>query len=73
MKISEGQTQKILSGAVQCKFNQLGFNMLISRMERAYRSDSTSTVLAQCTQEINNFLAKYEKIMGKDYALIAQI
>ena len=67
------QVKKVLSEDVHCKFTQLGFNMLISRLKKMYKDEPSAEVLIHCTEEVNSFLKKYELIMKNDYALISQI
>lgn len=73
MSITENQAKKILSGSVKCEFGQLAFNMLLKRLATLYKNDPVASVLSTCTQEINAFMKKYEKIMKNDYALIEKL
>ena len=73
MNISEAQVKKILLGDVHCKFGQLSLNMLINRLEKLYKKETSSANLTYCTQELNSFINKYATIMKQDYELISQV
>lgn len=73
MQISDTQAKKLLSGTAKCKFSQLGFSLLITRLISVYQSKSDSVTLQECTKEINAFLAKYMSIMKSDYELLAKL
>jgi len=54
-------------------FSQLGLSMMMMRLKRMYDKSPTHEVLKKCTDEINAFLAKYEKIMAADYAVMSKL
>lgn len=66
--MSTEQTKKILTQ--DTKFSQLGFSLLVTRLRGAYKKSPDARMIQQATKEINDFLAKYQKIMAKDYTLL---
>lgn len=72
MQISTVQAKTMLT-KTGLGFTQLGLNMLIGRLSRQYAQDSSGDALNKYTGEINNFVSKYEAILGKDMALIKSL
>ena len=70
MHVTEAQVRRVLSDPP--KFIQFGFSLMITRLARLYAADSSAGVLKGCTDEINEFLQKYSRIMGDDYAIISK-
>lgn len=71
MDIPKSQVKKALT--TQCKFTQLGFNMLVTRLSGLYSKDASDAILEHCTHEINSFYSKYQSIMQKDYETITKL
>lgn len=69
MKISSAQAEKVLKG--NKTFTQFAFSMLITRLKSQYASDPSPKTLNTCTDEINAFLSKFQKLMTADYAVIS--
>jgi len=69
MVVSDAQVKNVLDGNIERKFSQFGFSLLITRLTWTYKNNSTTSVLQECTKEINSFLLKYEPIMKNDYEL----
>lgn len=59
------QVQKVLVG--NYTFTQFGFSMLVTRLKSTYAKNQTPAELQKCTNEINDFLKKYESIMVADF------
>ena len=72
MIVSDLQVKNVLEGNVEHKFSQFGFSLLITRLTWTYRNNPTTSVLQECTKEVNSFLSKYETIMKDDYALFVK-
>lgn len=71
MTITAEQTKKVLVG--NATFSQFGFSMLITRLKTMYSQNPTSDTLKVCTNEINAFLTKFQKIMAADFAIISKL
>lgn len=71
MNVTPQQAEKILKE--ELAFSQLGFSLLITRLKTLYTKNPSEATLQDCADEINKFLSKFEKIMSKDYAIIAQL
>ena len=71
MKITSQQTEKLLTG--NQAFSQLGFSMLLTRLKTRYVNNPAPDTVQACTTEINTFLAKFNKIMADDYAVITKL
>jgi len=71
MQITTKQAEKILNG--NYTFSQLGLSMMMLRLKRLFNENPTAEVLQKCTNEINMFLKKYEKIMAMDYAIMSRL
>jgi hypothetical protein len=67
------QVKKILTNAGTHGFNQLGLNMLISRLGREYVKDSSAAALGRYTDELNNFVTKFAPVMKNDMELIRKL
>ena len=62
MVLTSLQVEKLLKS--DKKFEMLAFLFLVTRMKGLYAKDPS--VLSQCTEEINVFLAKHDSIMAND-------
>ena len=71
MNVTLNQAEKILTADLA--FSQLGFSLLVTRLKTLYARNPSQATLQNCSDEINNFLSKFEKIMAKDYAIIANL
>ena len=71
MNVTPQQAEKILKGDLA--FSQLGFSLLITRLKTLYAKSPSQATLQDCSDEINKFLSKFEKVMAKDYAIIANL
>ena len=71
MTVSSVQAQKVLTG--NHNFTQFGFSMLITRLKFVYTNDKSPTVLQNCVNEINAFMAKYASVMAADFAVISKL
>lgn len=65
--------QKIIEGKIQYKSDNLGLNLLISRLQRKYTAKNTPDELNVCVQEMNTFLEKYKAITAKDITAIEKL
>ena len=71
MQITTTQAEKAMSG--NHTFGQLGLSMMMLRLKRMYDQSPTPEILKKCTDEINSFLKKYEKIVVADYAIMSKL
>lgn len=71
MKITPHQAEKIFKG--NPTFSQLGFSMMITRLKTNYNKNPSPAAVHSFTEEINEFLAKFQPIMNKDYEIIKQL
>lgn len=71
MQVTTKQAEKILGG--NYTFSQLGLSMMMLRLKRLWCENPTPEILQKCTNEINMFLKKYEKIMSADYAIMSKL
>ena len=71
MQVTTEQAKKAMNG--NHTFTQLGLSMLMLRLKRIYEQSPTSETLKNCTDEINFFLKKYEKIMVADYEVMSRL
>ena len=71
MQVTTNQAKKVMDG--DYTFSQLGFSLLLARLKFLYEKETTAASLKKCTDEINNFLEKYQMIMANDYAVISKL
>ena len=71
MQITMTQAEKAMMGSHT--FSQLGLSMMMLRLRCMYEKSHTAETLKKCTDDINVFLKKYEKIMAADYATIISL
>ena len=71
MHVTLQQAEKILTADLA--FSHLGFSLLVTRLKTLYAKNPSQATLQNCSDEINGFLSKFEKIMAKDYAIIANL
>jgi hypothetical protein len=65
--------EKLIKGQAVFKSHNLGFNLLISRLQKKYAENSSKEVLADCVQEINAFCSKYSSIMANEIETIKKL
>lgn len=58
--------RKLIEQKVKYQSDNLGLNLLISRLQRKYAGDPSNEVLDGCVQEMNAFFSKYEKILQNE-------
>jgi hypothetical protein len=57
----DSQFKKLIKKQAKYESENLGFNLLISRLQRKYTANQTPTELNSCLQEIKVFFEKTEK------------
>lgn len=65
--------EKIVQGKLQYKSDLLGNNLLISRLQRKYATESTPQVLQECVKEFIAFFEKFKKVSEKDIDAIQKL
>lgn len=65
--------EKLIKGQTKYESANLGFNLLISRLQRKYTSNQTPAELRNCVQEINAYFEKYASIMTKDVEALKKL
>jgi hypothetical protein len=65
--------EKLVAGQAAFSSHNLGFNLLISRLQKTYAAKSTPAELTNCVQEISAFLAKYSNIMAGEIEKLKKI
>ena len=63
----EDKIAKIVKGECQYTSKNLGFNLLISRLQLQYNLDKSPNNLNKCMTEVKDFMAKYEKAMSAEF------
>lgn len=58
--------EKLIKGQKEFKSSNLGFNLLISRLQKKYNSNSSQPELENCLEEMHAFMEKYKRIMEKE-------
>lgn len=58
--------KKLITKQAEYRSANLGLNLLISRLQRAYSLNQTTEELDRCMQEMKAFFTKYNTIMQKD-------
>lgn len=58
--------KKLIKKQISYKSDNLGLNLLISRLQRKYSMNHTPEELNLCLQEMKAFFDKYSSIMKKD-------
>jgi len=58
--------EKLINGQAKYESANLGFNLLISRLQRKYTSNQTPAELKSCVQEMKAYFEKYASVMAKD-------
>ena len=61
----------ILEGKVRYTSNNLGLNMLISKLQRKVSENPSS--MGDCLSEIDNFFSKYQTMMAGEVKRIAEL
>jgi len=65
--------KKIITKQVKYESTNLGLNMLISRLQRKYSTNSSEEELDICLQEMKAFFEKYKSIMGKELEVLKKL
>lgn len=65
--------QKLVKKEAEYKSGNLGFNLLISRLQRRYSINPSQAELDNCLQEIKAFFEKYVSIMKNDIEAIKNL
>jgi hypothetical protein len=71
MQITQQQVEKLLKG--NYTFSMWSLAILVTRLKQLYANDSSAAVLETCTTELNAFIKKFFKFMGRDYTLIENL
>jgi len=58
--------EKLIRGQITYKSNNLGLNLLISRLQRKYTANQADEVLNNCLKEMDAFFEKYQSVLTKD-------
>ncbi len=69
----ESTFEKLIKGEVRYKSTNLSLNLLISRLQKKYRINSTPTELKNCLEEMNIFFKKYNSILAKDIEALKKL
>lgn len=69
----KGKMEKILVGQLKYTSSNLGFNMLVTRLQRKAMADPTPGTVSDCMKEIEEFASKYQAIMEPEFAKIAAL
>ncbi|MBN1525777.1 MAG: hypothetical protein JW904_14965 [Spirochaetales bacterium] len=57
---------KILKGEINHNFKAIAAGLMISRLSRSLKSDSSSKALKSYSAEMRSFFLKYEKVFNED-------
>lgn len=71
MQLTKQQVERLLK--VECQFVVVSLGMLVTRLKNVYRSDSSQSVLDNCTNELNAFISKYKDILSADLAIMQKL
>lgn len=66
VEVQNSKLEKLVKGQAKYQSANLGLNLLISRVQRKYAANKTSSVLESCVMEMKTFINKYSSIMTKD-------
>ena len=64
---------RLIKGQAKYQAMNLGFNLLISRMQKTYQNNQTPAELDNCLLQMNAFCIKYKTIMAKEMELLEKI
>lgn len=65
--------EKLIKNEVSYKSENLGLNLLISRVQKKYLSKPTSQELESCLEELRVFFDKYQRIMVNDIETLRKL
>ena len=65
--------EKLVEGKASFTSKNLGFNLLISRLQNKYSGNRTTAILSECVQEMDAFLVKYNSIMSGEIETLKKI
>ncbi len=65
--------EKLIKGQAKYESANLGFNLLISRLQRKYTSNQTPAELKNCMQEMKAYFEKYASVMAKDVEALKKL
>ena len=65
--------ERLIKGEVKYQSANLGFNLLISRLQKKFSNLQTGDVLESCLAEMHAFCEKYQKIVAKDVELLKKL
>jgi hypothetical protein len=65
--------EKLIKGQAVYTSKNLGFNLLISRMQKKYAANAVNAEMNSCLKEVNQFLEKYRSILTEDIEAIKKI
>ncbi len=67
-KLEDSKWKMLFSGEHNCKFDNLGFSMMVGRLSRRFKKNPNE--LTACIEEANSFCNKYGAILGNDLAKV---
>lgn len=65
--------EKLVRGQAAFTSHNIGFNLLVSRLQKRYAEDSSSASLKGCVQEIDAFCEKYKSIMAQETEMLKKL
>lgn len=71
--IVQQKLEKMISGQASFSSHNLGFNLLVSRLQRNYAANKTPIEMKSCIQEADAFFSKYSSIMASELELIKKL
>ncbi len=65
--------EKLIKGQAKYQSDNLGLNLLISRVQRKYAASRKPSELISCLEEIKAFLKKYSSITANDVEALKKL
>jgi hypothetical protein len=64
--INNQKLEKLIDGRAKFTSHNLGFNLLISRLQSTYAKKRTPDEMSNCVRELRAFMEKYNSIMAAE-------
>ena len=71
--ILQQKFEKLVAGHTSFSSHNLGFNLLVSRLQKKYASNQSPTEMKSCILEIDVFCTKYKSIMAAELETIKKL
>lgn len=65
--------KKLIMKEASYQSDNLGLNLLISRVQRKYSANQTENELQSCLEEVKAFFTKYQRVVANDIEKLSKL